>query len=158
MKPASMNSTPSKPGAAMHRIRRRPLLAIAFLAPLAFVAMGALPGRGVSALRPDQVAALRAGQPAQVQRVVESLLGRRTELGLGQQDGFQSRHAFTNAQGEVVAHVSQTFQGHRVWGAGAIARVLPSGQIVTQTTSVRRGVLLQGEPTLTAEQAKAIAL
>jgi Zn-dependent metalloprotease len=142
----------------MHRIRRRPLVAIAFLTPLALAAMGALPGRGAVALRPDQVAALRAGQPAQLQRVLENLLGRRGELGLGQQGGFQPRHAFTNAQGQVVAHVSQTFAGHRVWGAGAIAHVLPSGQVLTQTTAVRAGVVLEGEPTVTAAQAEAIAL
>jgi Zn-dependent metalloprotease len=142
----------------MHRIRRRPLLAIAFLAPLALAAMGALPGRGGTALRPGQLAALRASQPAQVQRVLENLLGRRGELGLEQQGGFQARHAFTNAEGQVVVHANQTFSGHRVWGAGAIAHVRPSGEIVTQTSAVRPGVAVRGEPTVTAAQAKAIVL
>jgi Zn-dependent metalloprotease len=142
----------------MSCFRRRPLLATAFLAPLAFVAMGALPVRSPSALAPAQVAAIRQGQPAQVQRVVDSLNGRRGELGLGQEGSFQPRHAFTNAEGVVVARVSQTFSGHRVWGAEAVASVLPSGQIVTQTTAVRPGVALKGEPTVTAAQAKAIAL
>jgi Zn-dependent metalloprotease len=142
----------------MYRIHRQSLWAAALLAPVALLGMGALLGHTPVALRPEQVAKVRSGQATQVQRVLENLNGRRAELGLGQTDGFQSRHAFTNAQGEVVTHLSQTFSGHRVWGAGAIAHVLPSGQIVTQTARVLRGVGLKGEPTLTAEQAKAIAL
>ena len=158
MKHALMTSTLSQPGAAMHRFRRRPLLAIASLLPLALAAMGAISGQTRSVLRPGDLAALKAGQPAQVQRVLENLLDRRGELGLGSQGGFQVRHAFTNAEGQVVAHVAQTFSGRRVWGAGAIAHVRASGEIVTQTAAVRPGVAVLGEPSVTADQAKAIAL
>ena len=73
----------------MHRLRRQPLLALAVLLPVAVVGMGALQSRAPIALRPDQVSALRAGQPAQVQRVLQSLNDRRADLGLDGNGGFQ---------------------------------------------------------------------
>ena len=119
-----MYSTPSKPGAAMHLFRRRPLLAMTLLGSIALGGMGAASRR-----TGDPVDVLRADQPAQVQRALENLLGRRSELGLDAGGGFQVRMAFTNTQGQVVARVSQMFGGHRVWGGEAIARVLPGGDI-----------------------------
>ncbi len=148
-----MNSTPSKPGAALRLFRRRPLLAMTLLASIALGGMGAASRRPV-----DPVGARRAAQPAQVQRALENLLGRRSELGLDAQGGFQVRTAFTNTQGQVVARVNQTFAGNRVWGGEAVARVLPNGDILTETRSVWPGIALPGGPTVTAAQAKAIAL
>ena len=42
--------------------------------------------------------------------------------------GLAAHHAFTNAQGRTVVRYDQTWQGHRVWGGGAILHVESDGR------------------------------
>lgn len=87
-----------------------------------------------------------------------TLLGLRSQLGLGTDDAFQAHHPFTDSQGRSVIHYYQTHAGFRVWGGGAIAHVEPEGQVHTLTQGVKTAITLDGAPSLTADQAKAIAL
>jgi Zn-dependent metalloprotease len=132
----------------------------AMTAAAAVLALGALGAASVpqrTTVRPDQLASIRAAQPALVQKAVQNLEGRRSELGIGEQGGFQVRNAFTNPRGQVVARMNQTHAGVRVWAGEAIVHVLPTGELKTQTEGVRRGIALTGEPALTADQALAVA-
>ncbi|HMK71894.1 MAG TPA: hypothetical protein VK454_01070, partial [Myxococcaceae bacterium] len=132
----------------------------AMTAAAAVLALGALGAASVpqrTAVRPDQLASIRAAQPALVQRAVQNLEGRRSELGIGEQGGFQVRNAFTNTRGQVVARMDQTHAGARVWGGEAIVHVLPTGDLRTQTQGVRRGIVLTGQPAIDADQALAVA-
>jgi Zn-dependent metalloprotease len=155
----TVNASSSTLGAAMNGILRQPLAAIALVCTLALGGMGTVFATQASPrLSPQQFAALRAEQPARAQRALESVLSRRAELGVDERGGFAIRTAFTNAQGQLVARLPQTFSGHRVWGGEAIVRVLPSGEIQTQTAAVRGGIALEGQPSVTSGQAMAIAL
>jgi len=141
----------------MKRFLYRPVTAATLVAALGLLTLGAVSVPQRAAVRPDQLASIRAAQPALVARAVQHLESRRSELGIGEQGGFQVRNAFTNSRGQVVARMSQTHAGVRVWGGEAIVHVLPGGELRTQTGDVRPGIVLTGEPAVTADQALAVA-
>ncbi len=127
------------------------------LALLGLLGLGATSVSRQAQLRPEQLASIRAAQPALVQTAARHLEGLRSTLGLGVQGGFQLRNAFTNTRGQVVARMNQTHDGVRVFGGEAIVHVLPGGEIRTQTGGVRPGITLGGQPALSPEQALAAA-
>jgi Zn-dependent metalloprotease len=142
----------------MKRFLHRPVVALSLLVVLALGGMGAAASHQRTGVGPQQLAAIRAAQPALVQQALENVVARRAELGIGEKGGFQVRAAFTNPQGQVVTRMNQTFAGARVWGGEAIAHVLPGGEIRTQTQDVQQGVALSGEPAVSQQQAIDIAL
>jgi len=99
-----------------------------------------------------------AQQPRRVALAQDNLMARRTELGLSERESFVPAHAFTNAEGEAVVRLDHTFEGHRVLGSQAIAKVPLGGSIRTSTGKVMAGVQVIGAPTLSPETASAIAL
>ena len=139
--------------------RHRPLhwltLALALVVAAGPLAAGSSPPQTIGA---DRAAALRAQQPARVALAQAHLLDLRAVLALDAGAGFPAHHPFTNDQGRAVIHFSQTHQGARVWGGGAIVHVEPDGQVKALTQGVRQGVTLAGAPRLGPDEAKAIAL
>jgi Zn-dependent metalloprotease len=132
-------------------MRVEALIAISMSFALAGEARAVGPG-------PAALAAIRADQPARAARARSRLLALRGAMGLGAQDGFVARRAFTNEQGRVIVHVDHTFAGFRVFGSGAIAHVLPDGEIRALDGGLVRGVAVAGAPRLPADEAAEIAL
>jgi Zn-dependent metalloprotease len=100
----------------------------------------------------------RTQQPQRILQAQAHFAALRSQLGLGERDAFVARHAFTNPEGQAIVRLEQTHDGHRVWGGQAIAHVSPDGGIHTITKSVRGGIALEGEPSLSGDQALKIAL
>ncbi|HJV88701.1 MAG TPA: M4 family metallopeptidase [Holophagaceae bacterium] len=100
----------------------------------------------------------KAQQPFRVAQATQRLTTLRGQMGLTERDGFVARQAFTNAQGQAVVRLEQTYAGQRVWGGQAVARVSPDGTVRTLGQRVHAGIALEGQPRLTAEQAEHIAV
>jgi len=109
-------------------------------------------------LPPTQLASIKAQQPARVALAQSQLLNLRSQVGLGSEAGFKPRTTFTNPQGRTVARFTQTHQGRRVWGGEAIAHIESNGAVHALTQGVKASITLAGEPRLSPDQAKAIAL
>ena len=136
----------------MHSKLPRPVTALGFVLALGSALQAAQP------MTPAARAYHLAQQPKRVALAQETLFSRRGELGLSDQESFTPVHAFTNAEGEAIVRLDHTFQGHRVLGSQAIAKVPLGGAIVTLTDKVLAGVQVGGEPTLSPAAATAIAL
>ncbi len=100
-----------------------------------------------------RLATLRAQVPASISKAKSALLNSRSVLGLGDGASFLAHNSFVNAQGRTVAHFHQIYEGHRVWGAEAIAYVEADGDIETLTSGLAKQVSIQGNPKLTTSQA-----
>ncbi len=136
----------------MHGMFPRPLTALVFALALGPVLSAAQP------MTPSALAYHRAQQPKRVALAQADLLAHRTELGLSAREAFVPAHSFTNAQGEAIVHLDHTFDGYRVLGSQAIAKVPLGGTIQAITGKVLKGVQVDNEPTLAPETAKAIAV
>jgi Zn-dependent metalloprotease len=133
------------------------LLAIAFaVAPVAAPRPAA--ARAPGAVSPEEWARQEALRPRRVAQAERRLDALRAELGLGAEDAFAATGSFTTGDGRTVVRLSQLHRGHRVFGAQAVARVLPDGTLRTTAPRLERGIALSGEPRLTAGQARDIAL
>ena len=97
-------------------------------------------------------------QPQRVAQAVTYLKMMRPQLGLSEREGFVPRHSFTNQQGQAIVTLNHTYDGHRVWGSQAVARVLPEGVIESQTKGLRSGISLEGEPRLRGDEAIKLAV
>ncbi len=134
------------------------------LSPLVCVlALGSLPalahpGAPHLPLAPAQRTRYQALQPTRVSQARTQLLADRPRLGLGNQDGFAIQSAFTNAQGEAVVRLRQTYDGYRVWGAQSIAHVLPDGTIQAEESRLQSGISLEGAPRLSGQDASKAAI
>ncbi|MCI0673147.1 MAG: M4 family metallopeptidase [Myxococcaceae bacterium] len=114
--------------------------------------------RPAPTLSPAQLAVHKSQQASRVTRAHDTLMSLRRELSLSEREGFTTRNAFTNTQGQAIVRMNQTYDGFRVWGGQAIAHVLPDGSTRTLTRGVQSGIRLEGAPTLSAAQARDIAL
>lgn len=137
----------------MHRKLTRAASAAVFSFTLAAQA-----AYGAPVLSEAKLAQLKGQQSARVMSAQQELLGLRTQLGLGTQAGFVPHDSFTNEQGRAVVRMSQTHQGYRVWSGEAIVHVEADGQLRTLTQELQSGIALEGSPTLTAAQARELAL
>jgi len=122
-----------------HRLHR--LHPLAVVAALAFSSQAA-PAAGHRALPvPDARRAVQAVDAARATTGVE-LVARRT---------------LVNKRGETVVRAAQTVQGHRVWGAETVVRAGNDGRMKVAASSVSAGATPTSTPTLSQEQAVAIA-
>jgi Zn-dependent metalloprotease len=136
----------------MHGTLPRPLTALVFALAL---------GTALTAGQPMPASARAyhvAQQPRRVTLAQGQLMSLRPGLGLSDREAFVPVHAFTNAEGEAVVRLDHTFDGHRVVGSQAIAKVPLGGAIQALTHHLQGNLKVTGEPTLSAEQATAIAL
>ncbi|MBK7295051.1 MAG: M4 family metallopeptidase [Holophagaceae bacterium] len=136
----------------MHGTLPRPLTALVFALAL---------GTALTAGQPMPASARAyhvAQQPRRVTLAQGQLMNLRPSLGLSDREAFVPVHAFTNAEGEAVVRLDHTFDGHRVVGSQAIAKVPLGGAIQALTHHLQGNLKVTGEPTLSAEQAAAIAL
>ena len=126
------------------------------------LALGQVPMQAAQTPHPilpaARVAGFRALQAARASQAQAELLALRSRFGLDARSAFPVRHAFTNAQGETLVRMDQTFGGHRVWGGQALARILPEGTVQTVTRSIQPSASVEGGPRLSAAQAIQIAL
>jgi Zn-dependent metalloprotease len=109
-------------------------------------------------LSPSARAYHLAQQPRRVALAQQHLMDLRPSLGLGDREAFTPVHAFTNAEGEAVIRLNHTYEGYRVLGSQAIAKVPLGGAIQTLTQHVLTAIKVDGQPLLSAETATAIAL
>ncbi|HJW71363.1 MAG TPA: M4 family metallopeptidase [Geothrix sp.] len=121
------------------------------------LALGVLPA-SARTLPPAARPAQQAQQANRVELAREYLMQQRTALGLGSREAFVPAKAFTNAEGEAVVRFDQTYEGCRVLGSQAIATVPMTGGMRIAADKVRAQVAVADAPTLTPEQATAIAL
>lgn len=142
----------------MHRTLRRPVTGLALAMALGVTPVAARPTPTFPTLSGSQLTFHKSQQGLRVTQAQDTLMGLRKQLGLGERDGFATRNAFTNAQGQAIVWMDQTHDGFRVWGGRAVAHVLPDGSTRTLTRSVRSGIRLDGAPALSAEQARDIAV
>ena len=68
-----------------------------------------------------------------------------------------ARTSLVNQFGQTVVRASQAYQGHRVWGSEAVVRAEKSGSTKIAASSLSPGVTPAGTPSLTQDQAIAIA-
>jgi Zn-dependent metalloprotease len=126
------------------------------------LALGQVPMHASQPVHPilpgAQIAGIRALQPARAARAQAEILALRSQFGLDPRSAFPIHLAFTNAQGETIVRMDQTFDGHRVWGGQVLARVLPEGTVQTVTRCIQPSALVEGGPRLNAAQAIRIAL
>jgi len=105
-----------------------------------------------------QVRAAAAQHPLRVAQALASLQSQAPMLGLHGADAFTADQVYSNAQGQTIVRLAQLYQGHRVWGGSAMAKVSPTGQVALSTPGVLTGISLTGAPALTAAQATQLAL
>lgn len=143
----------------MHRTLPRPVSALVLALALGLSPAMAAPPISIHPLLPKaQVATFRAQQVTRVARAQSHILALRNEFGLDSRSGFTLHSAFTNAQGEAIVRLDQTFDGYRVWGGQALARVFPEGGVQTLTRSVQPAARVEGSPRLSPTRAIQIAL
>ncbi|NWJ40075.1 MAG: M4 family metallopeptidase [Geothrix sp.] len=131
---------------------RRPLTALVFTLAVGASLAGAQP------MSPSARTYHLAQQPRRAALAQDHLMAQRTSLGLGEREAFTPVHTFTNAEGETVVRLDHTFEGHRVLGSQAIAKVPLGGAVQVHTGKVLSGIQVAGEPTLSERTATAIAL
>ncbi len=68
-----------------------------------------------------------------------------------------ARSSLVNQFGQTIVRARQTYQGHRVWGSEAVVRAEKSGTSKIAASSLSANVAPAGTPTLTQDQAVAIA-
>ena len=100
----------------------------------------------------------KAQQPAQVSVALQHLLSQRARLGLGEADAFTCDRVATTNQGNTIVRLEHTYQGHRVWGSRAMAKVSPQGVAALSIQGLVTGVSVTGVPALTSAQAIQIAV
>lgn len=142
----------------MHRTLRRPVTGLTLALSLAAGPVAARPTPAFPMLSPAQLAVHQSQQSLRVTQAHDTLLGQRSELGLGEREDFVTSSAFTNSQGQTIVWMDQTYGGFRVWGGRAVAHVMPDGSIRTLTQALESGIHLEGVPELSAEHATQLAL
>lgn len=142
----------------MHRTLRRPVTGLTLVLSLGAAPAVAAPTPAYPMLSPSQLAVHQSQQGLRVTRAHDALLGLRSQLSLGEHVDFATSDAFTNAQGQTIVWMDQTYDGFRVWGGRAVAHVMPDGSINTLTQAVQGGIQLSGAPELSEAQAIQIAL
>jgi Zn-dependent metalloprotease len=73
-------------------------------------------------------------------------------------DSLVARSTFTNTHGVTIIHLDHRYAGRRVWGSGAIVRVLHDGKRQTFDAGLERDVNVAGAPVLSSEDAIAVVL
>jgi hypothetical protein len=68
-----------------------------------------------------------------------------------------ARTSLVNQFGQTIVRASQTVQGHRVWGSEAVVRAEKSGSAKIAASSLSTGATPAGTPSLTQDQAIAVA-
>ncbi len=139
----------------MHRFKLRPHRSAMLLA---LVAGPLAAGPGISLLRTEALALLKADQPARVAKAQTHLETLKADLGLDARAGFQAHRPGTTPEGRTVVRFHQLHQGVRVWSGEAIVHVAATGEVKAYTRSLLPGVTLQGAPKLEAAQAQALVL
>ena len=109
-------------------------------------------GVALSLLSTSALAAapLRAPDP---QRVARALSAVRADAGTD----LAARASLVNARKTTIVHATQTWQGHRVWGAEAVVHADASGRARIAASSIRKTPEPAGTAALTQSQAVAIA-
>jgi len=88
--------------------------------------------------------------------VLQRLLDRRAELGLGEADSFIVKDTATDPDGALHVRCQQRYRGLRVWGGEAILHLDPKGAEGPMTDALVRGIRLEVTPNL--DQAEALAI
>ena len=118
-------------------------------------------GSTLLAVEPTLAARMTAAKPLEPARIAQAtthLHSLKSQLGLSEAADFKLHHAFTNELGTTIVRLQQTHQGHTVLSGSAIVHVGANGAVQKVIPAVAAGIQLSGAPSLTAEQAKAIAL
>ena len=109
-------------------------------------------GIGLALLTMCAGAATRAQAP-DARRVAQAVGAARERAGVE----LVARSSFVNQLGQTVVRASQTWQGHRVWGSDVVVRSDKSGKASVLTSSASPGAAPAGSPTLSRDQAVAVA-
>ena len=88
--------------------------------------------------------------------ILQRLLERRAELGLGEADGFIIKDTEADPDGSFHVRCQQRYRGLRVWGGEAIVHLDPKGAEGPMTDALVRGIRLEVTPNL--DQAEALAI
>ena len=104
------------------------------------------------------VAALSAGATGRLpapdaKRVALAVSSARASAGVD----LLARTSHVNQFGQTIVRASQAVQGHRVWGTDAVVRAEASGKVKIAAASLHVGAAPSAAPTLTPDQAIAIA-
>jgi Zn-dependent metalloprotease len=94
--------------------------------------------------------------PGPANAILQHLLERRAELGLGETDGFIVKDAQADPDGALHVRCQQRYRGLRVWGGEAIVHLDPKGAEGPMTDALVRGIRLEVTPNL--DQAEALAI
>jgi len=86
-------------------------------------------------------------------RVAQALSAARASAGVE----LVTRNAMVTRQGKTVVRAVQTYQGHRVWGSEAVVHAETNGRSRIASSALSSAVAPAGTPTLTQDQAIAIA-
>ncbi len=113
--------------------------------PVVLAVALSLAGAGVMAATPMK--------PPDPKRVAQSLASARDSLATD----LVARSSLRNARNSTIVHASQTWQGHRVWGAEAVVHNDAAGRMRIAASSVGHHPEPAGTATLTQAQAVAIA-
>jgi len=94
--------------------------------------------------------------PGPANAILQRLLERRAELGLGETDSFIVRDTQSDPDGALHVRCQQRYRGLRVWGGEAIVHLDPKGAESPMTDALVRGIRLEVTPNL--DQAEALAI
>lgn len=100
----------------------------------------------------------RAQQPQRTLAALDHLQARRAQLGLGDRETFRPGATFTNASGEAIVRLDHLYEGYRVVGSQAIAKVPFCQPVQAVSDQVIPGVKVSKEPALGPEKAIALTL
>ncbi len=120
------------------------------------IVAGALPGMAAAPIPHPQWLALKAREPQRAASALATALAARPAPLPG--EGLAIRNAFTTREGRTVVRFDQTQAGFRVYGAMGLGHVEADGRITVHGKGLLPGAVPQGVPSLSADQAKAIAL
>ena len=92
-------------------------------------------------------------QAPDAKRVAQAVSSARESAGVE----LITRASLVNQFGQTIVRACQAWQGHRVWGSEAVVRAEKSGSAKIAASSLSTGVTPAGSPSLTQDQAIAIA-
>ncbi|MBS0387669.1 MAG: M4 family metallopeptidase [Proteobacteria bacterium] len=89
---------------------------------------------------------------------IQSLLARKSELGLGDADDFRFATPFTDELGHTHVRVQQLYKGVRVWGGDAVVHVGAAGEVRALTNNLAPRLKLSVTPGISAARARVLAI
>ena len=117
----------------------------------------AAPRLPAGTLARTQLSAANGQQSFRASLALAHFLERRPALGLGPADAFKVDRSYTNNQGQTIVRLEHTYQGHRVYGSQAMAKVTTAGVLAVNIQGLLTHVSVAGAPALTGDQAIQIA-